>query len=249
MRIALDATGNRIEATPKARAACPGCRGVVIAKCGILKVEHWAHTAGVDCDPWSEPETPWHAGWKSCFPVDQQEVVRGEHRADVVTNSGWVIELQHSSIDPLSIGAREITYDRMVWVIDAAPFVQNLEFSALPTLPEGESRFHFAWKWPRRSWSWATRPVYFDMRDGWLFRVHDLDCGGQRGGIGSFVEASGLISRAGGDGARSRCEVKLDRRCSRCQRNAANGEFRWSEEHGCCVRKCGFCGFMEILSR
>jgi competence CoiA-like predicted nuclease len=32
------------------RGACPDCRKVVIAKCGPLRVPHWAHLGVRDCD-------------------------------------------------------------------------------------------------------------------------------------------------------------------------------------------------------
>ncbi len=47
------------------------------------------------------------------------EVTIGAHRADIVGSRGKVIELQHSSISPDDIHARENYYGDMVWVFDA----------------------------------------------------------------------------------------------------------------------------------
>jgi len=90
----------------------------VIAKCGDLVVHHWAHRAA-DCDPWSEPETPWHREWKSHAPQHRQEVVIGRHRADVVAPNGVVVEIQHSNIAGGEVRERERFYKRMLWIFDA----------------------------------------------------------------------------------------------------------------------------------
>src|SRR5665213_2249945 len=105
MKYALGENDQRIEALPKGRAVCPICRTVVIAKCGIHRIPHWAHQGLKNCDLWKEHETQWHRDWKNKFPVDWQEYVQhdefGEkHIADVRTDQGLVIEFQHSPIDP-----------------------------------------------------------------------------------------------------------------------------------------------------
>ncbi len=85
---------------------CPGCKGKLIAKCGSIKIHHWAHQRSVDCDMWWEPITQWHIEWQNNFPWDWREViVRHEgsdkfHRADIHTPDGLTIEFQHS---PLAI--------------------------------------------------------------------------------------------------------------------------------------------------
>ena len=70
----------------------------MVARCGEVRVRHWAHKGRRLCDPWWENETEWHRAWKDQFPADWQEVVcyaeDGErHIADVKTHAGWVIEL------------------------------------------------------------------------------------------------------------------------------------------------------------
>jgi hypothetical protein len=102
-------------------------------------VEHWAHKGNKTCDPWHEPETPWHRAWKRNFPVEHQEVIAhdasGErHIADVKTAQGLVLEFQHSRLDPQERAAREAFYGNMVWVVDAT------------RLKRDWPRFYAAWK-------------------------------------------------------------------------------------------------------
>ncbi|MER8440935.1 competence protein CoiA family protein [Mesorhizobium sp. M1312] len=87
----------------------------MVAKCGTQRVWHWARHGNRSCEPWWEPETPWHRGWKDQFPSEQQEIIRhdqkGEkHIADVMTENGLVIEFQHSHLPLQEKGAREGFY-------------------------------------------------------------------------------------------------------------------------------------------
>ena len=103
MQYALDASGNRITATPNAKGICICCEAEMIAKCGSIKVHHWSHKSRKHCDPWWENETQWHRDWKNQFPKEWQEVVHiaddGEkHIADIKTPEGLVIEFQHTQV-------------------------------------------------------------------------------------------------------------------------------------------------------
>jgi hypothetical protein len=104
---------------PKGRGSCPGCGGLLIAKCGPINAHHWAHDRRADCDAWSEPLGPWHLGWQDLVRPDFVEVVRAPHRADVVGNGGVVVELQHSPISAEDVAAREAFYGGLVWLFDA----------------------------------------------------------------------------------------------------------------------------------
>jgi hypothetical protein len=76
---------------------------------------------------WCVPEihTRWHQAWKNQFPEDWQEVVHfdenGEkHIADVKTERGWVLEFQHSRLEPGERQSRNAFYcPKLVWVVDA----------------------------------------------------------------------------------------------------------------------------------
>ena len=91
----------------------------MVPKCGSLKEWHWAHKAGSDCDPWSEPIGPWHLSWQTALRPEHVEVPRQPHRADMMGNGGVVVELQHSSISPEEIQQRESFYGDMVRLFDA----------------------------------------------------------------------------------------------------------------------------------
>jgi hypothetical protein len=132
----------------------------VIAKCGQIKVHHWAHTVS-ECDPWWEPETEWHRSWKNAFAPDQVEVSLGEHRADVRNAKGMVLEFQNSVISPEEIEARELYYGKMLWIVNAEKFAKN--FFLMKLMEERKALFSFKWKHMQSCWRYATRPVFFDF--------------------------------------------------------------------------------------
>lgn len=114
----------KIEAVKGAKGFCPSCGSELVAKCGETNVNHWAHKGRRNCDPWWENETDWHRSWKKSFPKEWQERIHrdeesGEkHIADVKTDSDWVLEFQHSHIDPEERLSRNSFYPKLVWVID-----------------------------------------------------------------------------------------------------------------------------------
>lgn len=116
--------GERTEAQKGGRGTCSHCHGETIAKCGCERIWHWAHRSKDQCDPWLEGETKWHRAWKGRFPRRCQEFkvvdpATGKwHVADVRTDSGLVIEFQHSAIRSDQIQSREDFYGNMVWVVD-----------------------------------------------------------------------------------------------------------------------------------
>lgn len=115
--------GEKTEAAKGAKGLCRYCGSEVIAKCGEIRIDHWAHKGKRRCDPWWENETEWHRSWKDKFPKDWQEVRHtaedGEvHIADVKTESGWIIEFQHSFLKPEERQKRNAFYRKIVWVVD-----------------------------------------------------------------------------------------------------------------------------------
>lgn len=114
----------KIEATPGGSGSCIGCGQSMTAKCGDIKIFwHWAHKGERKCDSWWENETPWHRLWKSHYPVEWQEVIHysdtGEkHIADIKTNLEWVVEIQHSFLDPEERKSREDFYKKLIWIVD-----------------------------------------------------------------------------------------------------------------------------------
>jgi hypothetical protein len=171
----------RREAQPGLSAKCPVCGRAMIAKCGEHRIRHWAHKGTRTCDPWWEPETEWHRSWKNHFPKDCQEIIRhsedGEkHIADVMTESGMVIEFQHSNLRREEQEAREDFYQKMVWVVDGlrrvrdrAHFFASLGLSKI-IYPETRtvlllSRDISSNNALLRDWASSRVDVYFDFGD------------------------------------------------------------------------------------
>lgn len=78
------------------------------------------------------------------FPEEWREVVRfdpdtGEkHVADVLTERGLVIELQHSAMPPEELQSREDFYRNMIWIVDGKSFAGQFEVLPEP-LPHPKS--------------------------------------------------------------------------------------------------------------
>lgn len=178
MLYAVTAAGSREPATPGSRGSCPLCKEAVQAKCGQVVTWHWAHIARDDCDPWAEPETTWHREWQARVLPDQREVIIGNHRADVVTGSGTVVELQHSSIPVPQILAREAHYGRMIWLFDAR---EPYEYNRL-LVRHRPDYVTFRWKHPRKSIAYCRKSVYLDLGYNLILHVKriypDAPCGG-----------------------------------------------------------------------
>jgi len=112
----------RIEATKGAKGVCPSCESELVARCGEIKIHHWAHKKKCN-DHWWENETEWHRNWKNKFPKEWQEIIHkdesGEkHIADVKTSAGWTIEFQHSAIAREERDSRDCFYSKLIWVVD-----------------------------------------------------------------------------------------------------------------------------------
>lgn len=185
MMIARTARGLEV-ASRGSRGTCPGCGEEVIAKCGSIKVWHWAHL-NKDCDPWSEPESVWHLSWKQRAPLDRQEVVikRNDvtHRADVVAKNGAVLELQASPISAEDILERERFYCHMAWLFRCT-WKSRLHFGA----------HGFWWKHGALSQTRITKPLFWDV-DGEIWQVSlSVVDGPERENGGRYDEEMGWIS-------------------------------------------------------
>lgn len=118
--------GTRSRPFPSLDGKCPFCSSDMIARCGEIRVHHWAHKSKSECDPWWENETDWHRNWKNEFPLRWQEVIfkdkaTGErHIADVHTLAGLTVEIQHSHMDKEERRSREEFYKNMLWIVDGS---------------------------------------------------------------------------------------------------------------------------------
>jgi len=201
------------EPSPRTKGICPICEGKVFSKCGEIKVWHWAHAKGENCDTWYEPETFWHKNWKLAFGKENTEVaIKKEgkrHMADVFTNKKVVIEFQNSPISKSTIREREEFYgERMLWVINGSEFKRNFILRDEGYFPHWWGYEHdqtknkvgkkfFKWSPPRRSWEDVKRPVFIDFGGENLFRI-------KRGmgvslGYGRFVSKEDFLNKYNGN--------------------------------------------------
>jgi competence CoiA-like predicted nuclease len=165
----------RVRANPILKEVfCPYCGGEVIAKCGKIKIWHFAHKQDWACDDWKGKESDWHLEWKSNFDGPFQEVIvkkeNKRHTADIKT-SNMVVEFQNSSISSEDISKREEFYGEMIWVMNGDTLCKNMELT-----PKGEI-VTFRWKWPHKSWKGNTKTIYIDM--GYRDLKHILLCVGK----------------------------------------------------------------------
>lgn len=208
--------GHRVPATPRTtEAICPTCAAPVIPKCGRINIWHWAHAAGQDCDPWAEPISAWHLNWQATVPTERREVVIGNHRADILTTTGIIVEIQHSNISPDEIRARELHYGKMIWIFDtinaaqpteyenhydgttrqttrmAVPWSARLDIRTPERHPDPIYRT-FRWKHARKSIAACRAPVYLDLGDE-LLRLGRIHPGPPCGGWGRIVTRQQLV--------------------------------------------------------
>lgn len=187
MRIAL-IEGQRREPEPGLRATCQCCDNTVIAKCGPIRVHHWAHKAGIICPYDRDPETQWHLNWKANFPLDWQEQrfvsAQGEiHIADLYVPVGQCLaaEIQHSPITPAERASREQFYGRLMWIVDGTRRERDW------------SKFHEEWLRGEpspgnafrrlirgghcpllRDWQDSKKPVFFDFGHNFIWGLAPL---------------------------------------------------------------------------
>lgn len=109
-------------------AICIDCGAEMHAKCGSIKLHHWAHRANFSCDSWWETETEWHRNWKNCFPESYREVsfydtIQNEyHRADIHTPAELTIEFQNSPLSVAELQSRNNFYGKIIWVVNGLKF-------------------------------------------------------------------------------------------------------------------------------
>jgi competence protein CoiA len=166
-----------------------------VSKCGLRVIHHWAHVSRKDCDPWWENETLWHREWKNLFPEECREVSHtapdGEiHRADILTPTGIVIEVQHSAMTDAERLSREVFYQNLIWLIDGRDFRNNFDLYHLLPHPASEIAQDIVWFKATRSMKGAARGLlvrlseamldYPDVtkatiRGGWMRGIGDIE--------------------------------------------------------------------------
>jgi len=208
MIYALDDKGNRIQAKPNIKAKCPICGAGCIAKCGTIKVWHYAHEANFSCDSFSEGESEWHLQWKERFPEEQREVVivreNEKHVADIKGNQ-FILELQHSHIKPSDIEIRENFYGKMVWLFDFTNkinsqfeiYSEEEDTGVFPSYDEELSVLGYAYKLglfefrfyrANKVYDKISRPLFFDIGGGSVIEVININSKGS--GFGYLLSYS-----------------------------------------------------------
>lgn len=163
------------EAQPGLSGKCKCCGSPTIPKCGELKIWHWAHSGKRMCDPWWENETEWHRAWKGKFPTEWQEIIHTatndeKHIADVKTGQSYVIEFQHSHLDPQERIARETFYQNMVWVVNGTrlkkdyPRFLEARKNFSPIYKPGFFLVHFPEECFPAAWVESSVEVVFDFQ-------------------------------------------------------------------------------------
>lgn len=149
--------------TPHATSECPLCKSKLVAKCGSIKIWHWAHESLEECDGWYEPMSEWHLEWQSYVPEEMREVIVGHHIADIKLPSGKVIEIQHSNLPVEVVAEREAFYGNMVWVFDGREFEERFKTREKESVV-GNTYWTFKFKRPRQYIVRASKfPVYIDF--------------------------------------------------------------------------------------
>jgi predicted RNA-binding Zn-ribbon protein involved in translation (DUF1610 family) len=118
------AQGHRLQAAKALKSQapfqCPNCQEAVILRQGIVRVAHFAHRSTVTC-AWTAGETQMHLQAKQLITdalrrsgyEAEPEVPLGAQRADVYAEregERFVVELQHTAIDPREMERRTRGY-------------------------------------------------------------------------------------------------------------------------------------------
>ncbi|CAK8054620.1 competence protein CoiA [Eupransor demetentiae] len=137
---------------------CPGCRGKVILKRGLIHQAHFAHLQGADCAAFSEGESADHiAGKIFLYKLLRQygevtlEASLGEigQRPDLLLQSkrgNWAIEFQCSPISAKRLAERNAGYQKLglpvIWILGPAYLKRKLRArTILPFLYDSQLRF------------------------------------------------------------------------------------------------------------
>ena len=183
--------GVRRQAESGLKGKCIFCGAEMTAKCGQIRVHHWAHRRTLTCDRWWEPETEWHRAWKDQFPLEWQEIIQespqdGEkHIADVKTKTGVVLEFQYSFLRRDERESREKFYQNMLWVVYGRRRKRDMQ-QFFACLKAGNVINHepviVSVVWTEgallRDWGVNRLPVYFDFGNSktlWRLDPHGPD--------------------------------------------------------------------------
>lgn len=115
--------GVYVTATPHQKdAICPLCKSKVVAKCGVIKVHHWAHKKGNPCDSWREADSEWRHRWLEHFvDCDVEAIIENNgtrHFADIKTKNGTTVLLRRGRVKEAELRKMEDFFEGLVWIVD-----------------------------------------------------------------------------------------------------------------------------------
>lgn len=165
-----------LRASPNITGYCPDCGEKITPKCGQIKIHHWSHKPGGQCQ-YGSGETEWHLRWKSYTSPENCEVKIGNHRADIRNDNGLVIELQHSNMSIDVIREREEAYDNMIWLLDCNDC--DITFTGVArtvAVAVERSLYYYTWKYAKQAWASCTRPLFLDVGNK-VLQIHSISKG------------------------------------------------------------------------
>ena len=190
--------GLRKKASPKDKGFCPICGEEVISKCGDIKIWHWAHKIGIECDSFGEPETKWHLKWKDNFPEEMQEVSVKKCVSDYCYNNklgtGKSHGAGHAPCNHINCADCDFKIHRADIKTKTGLVI---EFQNSPISPEkiqeredfygnmiwvlngktfGKNitffKRRFKWNWPSKSWDYAHKDIYLDYELDFIWKIN-----------------------------------------------------------------------------
>jgi len=162
---------------------CPGCNAKLILKQGEIRIWHFAHSTGINCDAFTENKmTEWHLAHQMEFPEECREIRLEKngvvHIADIKDNN-LIVEFQHSPIDNETFEERTQFYSQfghLVWIFDC---VDKWETEAIRCIEDPKT--HQRWF----EWDHASKVLgKYDIKRSGFDLFIELD----RSGWGCLVE-------------------------------------------------------------
>lgn len=196
---------------------CPLCKQEVIAKCGSIKVWHWAHKNIEDCDTWADAETEWHINWKDKFPHENQETILEKCVSEYCNNNrnttgkdghapcnhincpDCIFEKHRADVlikglviefQNSPISSEDIIKREKFY--DRMIWVLNKNtFGKHFNIMEYQTLYKFRWKWFPKSWLSSTKPIYIDYGGDMIFRIKQIYSNGR--GWGKLISKKNFI--------------------------------------------------------
>lgn len=179
-------SGERIEPEYSGqKGLCPFCESNVVAKCGDVLADHWAHVNKSDCVGCYSPMTEWHKGWQDEFPPECREVKVGKHRADIFIG-GFAIEVQHSRATGETVKSREDAYKKIIWILDVIEYNPKFSNGTWQCITSGLDKYY----------NLCKSPIFLDMgKVGVCFVEKFMKLGNSPWGLGEIFQRKDLIQK------------------------------------------------------